>query len=413
LRESVEARAECVVIELDTPGGLVDPTRAIVIDILSSEIPVVVYVSPAGGRATSAGMFIVLASHIAAMAPGTHIGAAHPVLLPALSESPQKGSPPTDKDSDDDSPTPGSVMEIKSVNDTKAWARSLAELRGRNADWAALAVTDSDAIVAHEAMEQGVVEIIAADLEDLLSQIDGRTVELPQGSVRIATARARVRTVEMWWGESFLSTLSNPNVAFLLLMLGFYGILFEFYTPGWGISGTLGIVCLVLSFFALAVLPVSYAGLALIVLALGLFVAEAFVTSFGALTLGGCLCLILGGLMLVESPAGFMRVSWSVVLPIAVATALITVFLVSRIVRVHRSRVQTGSESLRGTRVIVKDGFDADKGRYRGMIFVHGEYWQAVSSQPVSAGARVEIRELQGLTMHVEPVCSAEDTGSG
>jgi membrane-bound serine protease (ClpP class) len=304
-------------------------------------------------------------------------------------------------------------MEMKYVSDTRAWARSLAELRNRNADWAALAVTDSDAIVAEEALDKGVIEVIAADLDDLLLQIDGRTVELPQGRVRIATANVEIRTIEMWWGESLLSTISNPNVAFLLLILGFYGILFEFYSPGWGVSGTLGIVCLLLGFFALAVLPVSYAGLALIFLALGLFVAEAYVTSFGALTLGGCICLILGGLMLVESPAGFMRVSWTVILPMALATALITLFLLSRIVKAHRSRVQTGGEGLCGQRVMVRDAFDVGDGQYRGLVFVHGEYWQASSALPVAAGAEVEIKQLHGLILEVHPVGTPEEAGPG
>jgi len=413
LRESVEARAECVVIELDTPGGLVDATRDIVIDILSSEVPVVVYVSPAGGRAASAGLFITLASHIAAMAPGTHIGAAHPVQLPALPMGPQSPSRPTGEDEDDNGAESGSIMEGKLVSDTKAWAKSLAELRNRNAEWAVLAVTESEAIIAREAMEKGVIDVIAADLDDLLSQIDGREVKMPQGSVRLGTAGAEVRTIEMWWGESLLSTISNPSVAFLLLILGFYGILFEIYSPGWGVGGTLGVICLLLGFFALAVLPVSYVGLALIVLALSLFVAEACVPSFGALTLGGCVCLILGGLMLVESPAGFMRVSWSVILPITVATASITVFLVSRIVEAHRSPVQTGGESLWGERVTVKDAFVAGDGEYRGTILVHGEYWQAVSAQPVAAGARVVIADLHGLTLQVELVGTSEETGSG
>jgi len=413
LRESLQVRAECVVIELNTPGGLVDATRDIVVDILSSEVPVVVYVSPSGGRAASAGLFITLASHIAAMAPGTHIGAAHPVQLPALPAGPESPSQPGDDAHRDEGEKQESILETKAVSDTKAWARSLAELRNRNAQWAELAVTNSEAITAREALDRGVVDVMASDLDDLLSQIDGREIETSRGHMRLNTAGAQIHTLRMWWGESLLATISNPSVAFLLLILGFYGILFEIYTPGWGVGGTLGIVCLLLGFFALAILPVNYTGLALIVLALGLFVAEAYVTSFGSLTLGGCICLILGGLMLVDSPAGFLRVSWSVILPIAAATALITIFLVSRIAKAHRARVLTGGESLSGERVAVQEAFTGGEEEYRGTVFVHGEYWQAISSEPVPAGARVEIADVRGLTLLVKPAGSAPQSVSG
>jgi len=410
LREARQSHAECLVIEMDTPGGLLDSTRSIVIDILSSEVPVVVYVSPAGGRAASAGLFITLASHIAAMAPGTHIGAAHPVQLPALPVGPQSPPKPADSDQDDKGEKSESIMDQKAVSDTKAWARSLAELRNRDAEWAVLAVTESQAIIATEALEKGVIDLIAKDLDDLLVQIDGRQVEMPQGSVRLGTAGAEIRTVEMWWGEALLLAISNPNVAFLLLVLGFYGILFEIYSPGWGVGGTLGVICLLLGFFALSVLPTNYAGLALITLGLALFVAEAYVSSFGVLTLGGIVCLILGGLMLVDSPSGFMKVSWSVILPVAIATASITVFLVSRIAQAHLAPVQTGGESLCGQRVTATESFAGASGEYHGTIIVHGEYWQAVSPMPVLAGEPVEIADLRGLTLAVHPVDTTEET---
>ncbi len=396
LREAASARAACLVLELDTPGGLVTSTQRIVKDILGSRVPVVVYVAPPGARAASAGVFITLASHVATMAPGTHIGAAHPVSIGGM-----PGTPPADTTSGRQQ---GGVMEEKILNDAVAWARSLAELRGRNAEWAALAVTESRSITATEAVAENVIDLIAEDLDDLLAQLDGREVTLPGGPAVLRTAGAEVRAVPMWWGEQLLAVLSNPNVAFLLLMFGFYGVLFEFYTPGWGVGGTLGAICLVLGFFGLAVLPINYAGLLLIALALGLFVAEAFFPSFGALTLGGVVCLVLGGLMLVDSPTGLLRVSMAVVVPVALATGAITLFLVGGVVKAMRGRVQTGSEGMLGSEVVAHEAFVPVEGRYRGMVLAHGELWQAVSAAPVAAGDAVEITDREGLTLFVKAV---------
>ncbi len=311
IREAEQVRAECLVIELDTPGGVLKSTQQIVTDILASRVPVVVYVSPAGGRAASAGLFITLASHVAAMAPGTRIGAAHPVqigglpITPPQTPEPTPSEPATEPPPSEQTQARPSAMEEKVLNDTVAWARSLAELRGRNADWVSLAVSESRVSVASEAMDDGVVDLLAADVADLLKKIDGREVEVQTqagepNTVRIRTADATIRTLEMWWGERLLCVISDPNVALVLMLFGFYGVLFEMYSPGWGVAGTLGVVSLVLAFFGLSVLPINYAGLALIAIAMALFVAEAFVTSFGALAVGGIVCLILGGTMLIE-----------------------------------------------------------------------------------------------------------------
>ncbi len=398
LREAASAQAACLVIELDTPGGLVESTQQIVKGILASEAPVVVYVAPQGARAASAGVFITMAGHVAAMAPGTHIGAAHPVSIGGMPGTPA----PADTASGQQQGGP-SVMEEKVLNDAVAWARSLAELRGRNAEWAALAVSESRSITATEAVAENVVDLVAADLDALLVQIDGREVELPGGRVEVLrTAGAEIRTMPMWWGEQLLAVLSNPNVAFLLLMFGFYGVLFEFYTPGWGVGGTLGAICLVLGFFGLAVLPINYAGLALLALGLGLFVAEAFFTSFGALTLGGVVCVVLGGLMLVDSPGGMLRVSATVVVPVALATAAITVFLVGSVVKAMRGRVQTGVEGMLGSEALAHEAFVPAEGRYHGMILTHGELWKAISAAPVAQGDAVEITGRDGLTLFVE-----------
>jgi len=398
IQQAEREGAACVVIVLDTPGGLVDSTRSVVKSILRSEVPVVVFVAPSGARAASGGVFVTLASHIAAMAPGTNIGAAHPVQIGGLPISPSRPG------EDDDGRAPStSAAEEKSVNDTVAWARSLAELRGRNADWAARAVRESASASATEAMQEQAIDLLAQDMNDLLAKIDGREVTLPSGAVRLSTSGSAVKTVEMWWGEQLLAVLANPTLAFLLLILGFYGILFELYTPDWGVSGTLGAICLVLAFLGLAILPINYVGLIMIAAALVLFVAEAFVTSFGALTVGGMVCLILGGIMLVDSPAGFVGVSLRVLIPVAVGTGAITFFLVGSIVKAHRGRVQTGSEALVGAAAVAEEDFVADGAQYRGDVRAHGELWKAVSPMPVAAGQRLEIDKRQGLTLLLRP----------
>jgi membrane-bound serine protease (ClpP class) len=239
-------------------------------------------------------------------------------------------------------------------------------------------------------------------VDDLLTKIHDRPVMLPHGTVRLRTAGAEVRTFEMWWGDRILGVLSNPNVAFLLMIFGFYGILFELYTPGWGVAGTLGVICLVLAFFALAVLPINYVGLALIALALALFLAEVFVTSYGFLTLGGVACLVLGGLMLVESPVGFQRISLGVLIPVALATAGITFFLVGSIVKAHHGRVQTGSEEMLGSEAHAEGDFAFDGQHFAGMVRVHGELWKAISATKVTANQVLKVLQRDGLTLLVQ-----------
>ncbi|MGF1580319.1 MAG: nodulation protein NfeD [Gemmataceae bacterium] len=405
LRQARDENAECVVLVLDTPGGLLDSTRTIVKDILASPVPVVVYVAPRGARAASAGVFITLASHVAAMAPGTNIGAAHPAQIGGI-----PGSPSVEKKGEGKS----SVIEQKIINDTVAWAKSLCELRGRNAEWTVKAIKESVSATASEALDAGVIEILADSTTDLLDQINGRKVTLswqrnekgelvPGETTLLDTKDVEVRVVEMWWGDRFLAVLANPNVAFLLLILGVYGLLFELYTPGWGVGGTLGVICLVLGFFALAILPVSYVGIGLIAIALAMFIAEAFVTSFGFLTLGGIICMVLGGLMLVESPIGFQRVSVWVVVPVAVATGAIMFFLLGSIVRTHSQRTQTGSEGMIGNEAISLDEFERDAEGYVGIVRIHGELWSARSHKTVSRGQKVVVVERQGLRLVVTP----------
>ncbi len=404
IEKAQEQRAACLVIVLDTPGGLVDSTRDVVKSILGSEVPIVVYVSPAGARAASAGVFITLAAHVAAMAPGTNIGAAHPVEIGGL---PGPSRQPAKKDGDAAAATP---RQEKVLNDTVAWARSLAEHRGRNAEWATRAVKESLSASASEAVREGAVDFMADDIDELLVKADGREVTLPSGPVRLRTAGAEIRTVQTWWGDQLLSALANPNVAFLLLLFGFYGILFELYTPGWGVAGVVGIICLVLGFFAMAVLPINYTGLALITVALALFVAEAFVVSYGFLTIGGVACLVLGALMLVESPAGFQRISLWLIFPVALATAAITFFLVGSIVKSQRGKTQTGDEELFGGAAVAVERFVPAADHYLGTVRAHGELWRAVSPASIETGQQVRIADRKGLTLTVVPSDGKRET---
>lgn len=431
--------AVCLVIEMNTPGGLVESTQEIVTNILGSEVPVVVYVSPAGGRAASAGLFITLSSHVAAMAPGTRIGAAHPISvggggMPVPNQPPTPGSspplpesapapaesqpsegdsakgdsakgesePPSTPERPSASPTAASD---KIINDTVAWARSLAQLRDRNTEWVVTAITESRSMTSNEALAAGVIDLEAGDLASLLDMIDGREVAIqtPGGlqQVQLKTVGAPVESFEMWWGERMLDTIANPNLALILMMVGVYGILYELYTPGWGVGGTVGAISLVLAFFSLSVLPINYAGLLLIVVALALLVAEAFVTSYGMLAAAGIACLIFGGAMLVDSPEGFMRVSMRLLIPIAVGTGLIVVFLVSSVVKAQGSRVQTGGEGMLGLRGFAQGPFHAAGDQYLGQVHVHGEIWNAQCDWPLKDGQTVEVANRQGLTLYV------------
>lgn len=579
LDEAEDRMAECLIITLDTPGGLLESTRQIVKRFLQTPVCVVVYVSPTGARAASAGVFITMAAHVAAMAPATTIGAARPVSIggfsplgpepsderrndgirfpgmrfglveefshrrlhfmpdewdlllrttgdgrlllvpearstaeifaPALAdfrtvlhflregctappsrlgardpqgvsslqdalppwgnfayshliaqasaadelvnstddagqpagspgadastadgqeqtadkpreltpaEEPSQGTSSAERKASDGSEQsgkkeraekPASPMEEKVINDTVSWAQALARQRGRNADWAAKAVRESISVTADEAVANGVVDLVATDFDELLRLLDGRTVKLPQGEKVLRTKGARVETIEMWWGERLLSVISHPEVAFLLLIFGVYGIMYELFSPGWGVPGTVGVICLLLGLFGLSVLPVNYLGLALLLLAISLFVAEAFVTSFGLLTLAGVICMILGGLMLIESPPGFVDISVQVVVAVSVATALVVVLIVGAAIRAHRHRVLTGDESLQGRVVHAKTDFRFEDGHYVGKVFLDGEWWEAHSTAPVSQGESCRILRREGLTLWVEPTSAS------
>jgi len=367
----------CVILELDTPGGLDTAMREIVQAILNSPVPVVVYIAPSGARAASAGVLITLAANLAAMAPGTNIGAAHPVGL---------GGEKMDE-----------TMLKKVENDAAAYAKSLAEQRDRNVEWAMQAVTESASVSAKKALELHIIDLIAESRENLLEQINGREVRTVAGKKILEVKGAVVQPVPMGWRYRLLDALSNPNIAYILMMLGFYGLFFELSNPGVIFPGVFGAICLILAFFALQTLPVNYAGVLLILLAIILFIAEIKVTSFGVLTLGGVVAMILGSLMLFESPEPYLRVSWYVIFPTVLTTAGFFVFAISFALKAQMRKPSTGREGMVGMR-----GKAVSTLAPEGKVFVHGEYWNAESDESIDAGSPVVVTAVHELLLQVK-----------
>jgi len=394
LQQAADERVECIIIQLDTPGGRLDSTGHIVREILNSEVPVVVHVAPSGARAGSAGVFIALSAHVAAMAPGTNIGAAHPV-------APGGGAGPGGNDVQGwgaGKPTAQQILSEKITTDSVAYARALAQYRGRNADWAAHAAKDSVSTPANEALQQNVIDFLAADLTDLLNQLDGRTVALHGERVVLHTKVAVVQRLEMTWTERLLSLLANPTLTYLLVVLGIAGLALEFAHPGIWIPGIFGVVCLILAFFAMQMLLINYAGLALLVLGLLLVLLELKVHSYGMLTAAGIIGLLLGSAMLIEPVGGVERVSWLIVAPVSIALALIMLLLVSNVVRAHKAKVQTGMEGLIGAVARVHGDMNG-----QGYVYVAGELWKARCELPLQDGETVCIQGYEGLTLYVKP----------
>ncbi len=377
LETAADQGAVCVILQLDTPGGLDTAMRDIVQAILNSPVPVVVYVGPSGARAASAGVLITLSADIAAMAPGTNIGAAHPVGL---------GGGKMDE-----------TMLKKVENDAAAYSESLAQQRGRNVEWAIKAVRESESVSAEKALELNIIDVIAANLTELIEKIDGREIKTSSGSRKLELKDLPIESVEMGWRFRFLDALSNPNIAYMLMMLGFYGLFFELSNPGVIFPGVFGAICLILAFFALQTLPVNYAGFLLIVLAIILFIAEIKVVSYGVLTLGGVVSMILGSLMLFDSPEPYLRVSWYVILPTVLTTAAFFVFALSFALKAQMRKPTTGREGLVGMRGKVVAELNPE-----GKIFVHGEYWNAESEGEIAVGETVEVMDASEMMLKVK-----------
>jgi membrane-bound serine protease (ClpP class) len=377
IKKANEKKAEALVIELDTPGGLDTSMRNIVKDIIGSDVPVVVYVSPSGSRAASAGVFITLAAHIAAMAPGTNIGAAHPVGIGGKMDK---------------------TMAEKATNDAAAYIKSLAERNGRNAKWAEDAVRKSISATEAEALKEGVIDLVSKDLNSLLADINGRKVKTVMGEKVLNTKNAVVVREEMGVRHRILNIISDPNIAYILMLLGFYGLFFELTNPGAIFPGVLGGISLILAFYAFQTLPVNYAGLLLIILAIILFILEVKIVSHGVLTIGGVIAMVIGSLMLFESPVPFMKLSLAIILPAVFITTLFFSLTFGLAYKAYKRKPVTGSEGLTGSQgvaytEITKDG---------GMVLLHGERWSAYSDEPIAKGEKVIVEAVSDLKVKVK-----------
>jgi membrane-bound serine protease (ClpP class) len=384
LASAENTKAPALILRLNTPGGLDTSMRLIIQDITGAAIPVIVYVSPSSGRAASAGVFITMAAHIAAMAPGTNIGAAHPVVM---------GGSEMDK-----------TMKEKIENDSVAYIKSIAAQRGRNVAWAEDAVRKSLSVTEREALTLKIIDLVAEDIPALLKQLDGRTISLQTGPTVLHTADTAVREFPMGLRLEFLKTLSDPNIAYLLMTIGTIGIIAELYNPGAILPGVVGAISLILAFYSFQSLPVNYAGVLLFLLGILFFILEASMTSYGLLGIGGTISMLLGSVMLIKTDAEFLQISWSVILPVVALAAGFSLFMVGMGVKAMRRRPVTGREEMVGLVGIVKTALAP-----HGQLAVHGELWEAVSKQPLQPGDEAEIIRMDGLRLHVQPLSKQKE----
>ena len=392
LQRAQDEGAELVVLQLDTPGGLMESMRGIIKEFLSSSVPVVTYVAPSGARAASAGTYLLYGSHIAAMAPATHLGSATPVQMGGTPGNGDTGEP--------DAQPAGSAMERKVLEDAVSYIRELAERHNRNADWAERAVRDAVNLGAQAALEQNVIDVVATDLPDLLAQLDGRSVVMATGPRQLATAELELRHVEADWRTRLLSVITDPNVAYFLMIIGFYGIVFELANPGSLVPGVVGAICLLLALFAFQVLSVNYAGLALILLGLAFMVAEAFAPSFGMLGMGGLIAFVLGSIILMDG--SHRAVSLPAIGGVALVAAGFLLWTLTRFVNIRQQAAVSGVARLPGSVVETLDDFRPVEEGYSGHVWLSGERWRARSQQPLAAGDAVTVVRVDGLTVWVE-----------
>lgn len=388
IEKANEEKAECLIIQMNTPGGLLKSTRIIVSDFFTSNVPIVIYVYPSGAQAASAGVFITLAANIAAMAPGTNIGAAHPVMM-------SEGGTSNKKDSTD-------IMMEKATNDAAAFIRSIAEKRHRNIEWAEKAVRQSLSLSETEALKENVIDMIAKNIDSLLIQLDGKSIETANGTKIINTKNAEVHIIEMNVIQKILDIVSDPNIAYILLMIGIYGLIFELSNPGSILPGIVGVICLVLAFYSLHTLPINYAGLGLIIFAVILFIAEIKIVSHGLLTAGGIISFIIGSLMLINTDASneFLKISLSVIITASLLTALFFIFALGKGIAAQRKQPTTGSEGMIGETGKAISKLSSDS---LGQVFVHGEVWNALCRNgEIEKGSNVKVIDRKDLTLIVE-----------
>ncbi len=411
-----EQGSPLLVLRIDTPGGLDAAMRDIVKEILASPVPVVGFVAPSGARAASAGAYILQACHLAAMAPATTLGSATPVQLGSLPRMPNTDSDLKPKDTagetadaessegpapaqGDATSPPGSTMERKLINDAAAYMRGLAKLRGRNTDWAERAVRSADNLVAVEALEQKVIDLIAVDVPDLLAQLDGRAIQILGEERLLSTTGLTAKVLEPGWRTQLLRVVTDPNVAYVLLLVGIYGLIYELANPGAMVPGVSGAIALIMALYAFQALPVNFAGLALLALGIAFMALESFVPSFGALGIGGSIAFVVGSILLFRDDAGEIGVALPVIATFAVLSAGLFIGVIGYAIRSRHSPVVSGAEEMLGAVGEALEDFDA-----RGRIRVHSESWLAQSEHPVRRGERVRVVAMDGLTLKVEEV---------
>ena len=405
IEHAEEINAELVIVNMDTPGGLMKPMRDMVQKILASTVPVVTYVTPAGARADSAGTYILLASHIAAMNPTTHLGAATPVSLGGEDATPPADDGDSDKDTEAPAQPSGISMERKVMNDAISYIRSLAERHGRNADWAEKAVTEAATLTATQALEQNVIEFIAADRDELLQLLDGHEVEIAGETRVLETRDAEVQPYEANWRIRLLGIISNPEIVLLLGLIGVYGLMYEGWNPGAIVPGVVGVICLLLAAYALQVLPVNYAGLALIFLGIALMVAEAYAPSFGALGIGGIAAFVFGTIMMFDSGIPGFGISLTFVFGLALVFALLIIWMLGYVVKLRRRGAVSGKDSIIGGVATAMEDFSG-----HGTVWLEGESWHARSKVPILKDQEVVVRAMDGLILDIEPVASTANT---
>ena len=413
LERAAKEAAMLVVLEMDTPGGLDTSMRAIIKAILASPVPVAGFVHPQGARAASAGTYILYASHIAAMAPATNLGAATPVAIgiggsPPDKDKPSRGDKPADKDktgeqAEQGAPPAGDALTRKQVHDATAYIRGLAELRGRNVEWAERAVREAVSLSAEQALAMKVIDLMAEDVGDLVGKLDGREVQTLEGAVTLDLQGAETERHAPDWRSRLLAVIGDPGIAYILLLVGLYGLYFEFANPGFLLPGVIGAISLLLGLFALNMLPVNYVGLGLILLGIAFMVAEAFVPSFGALGLGGLVALIIGSVMLIDTDVPGYGLPWGLILPMAAVSGAFVFLVASLAVRARTRPVVTGREEMVGA-----DGLVLEDVEREGWATVHGETWRIRSRVPLARGSRVKVTAMDGLTLDVQPLKNGE-----
>lgn len=402
LSKARDLNAKLIVIRMDTPGGLDTAMRKIIQDIIASPIPVATFVAPSGARAASAGTYILYASHIAAMAPATNLGSATPVQIGGV---PDPGGDGKGKDKDEKKKPAdgGDAMTKKVVNDAVAYIRGLAQMRGRNVEWAEKAVRGAESLPAEEAVKQNVADLMASDVPDLLKKVHGRTVKLSTGSVSLDTKDKTVTVIAPDWRSRLLAVITDPNVAYILMLVGIYGIFFELWNPGFVLPGVVGAICLMLALFAFQVLPVSYAGVGLILLGLAFMVAEVFMPSFGALGIGGLIAFVVGSVILIDTDVPGFGVSWALIGTVAVTTLAFFMAVVTMAIKARQRKIVSGHEEMIGMLGEAPEAFDGE-----GRILVHSEYWNARSAVPIARGQKVRVVARDGLILTVEPDSHSE-----